>query len=322
MSSHELNVRKAITWSYPDYIPGSIGVRGDGWHKYGIQLNDLFQRHLGIRPYPDSEIPGPLPGNMTEHGYYHKWTDGWGCVIEEVVFGIHGMITGHPVDDWGKLEDLKIPEGPSPDMRLFERMQWIRGYANLMIDFAMGEWAKLDKLASMIMEHNLRTVQEAIRTGKEMVYFQDDWGTQTSLMISPTMWRSFFKPKYAEMFRPAKEAGLLVHFHSDGYIIDILPDLQEIGVDVINLQTNCHDVVRLGDLCRDLELCISADMDRQGTLSFGLPADVRAYFDKIANAIGDRRGGLLFSVECGADTPLANIEAAMKALVDYRHRGL
>jgi hypothetical protein len=59
-------------------------------------------------------------------------------------------------------------------------------------------------------------------------------------------------------------------------------------------------------------------MDRQGVLSFGTPQDVQDYFDKIAYLIGSNDGGLMFSCECGSDTPLENIESAMKALKKYQ----
>ena len=122
------------------------------------------------------------------------------------------------------------------------------------------------------------------------------------------------------MFDPIKEAGMIIHFHSDGYIIDIIPDLKELGVDVINPQTNCHDLEELGKLCFELKMCINTDIDRQGVLSFGTPCEVKEYFHKLAYLIGSPDGGLMFSCECGSDTPLENIEAAMQVISEYRLR--
>lgn len=197
-------------------------------------------------------------------------------------------------------------------LRLFERLQWLRGYTNPFLDFV--ELPKeLYELANMIVDHNLLWIKQSITIGADGVGFSDDWGTQKALMINPKKWREFFKPLYRRMFEPIKQAGMLVHFHSDGYIIDIIPDLKELGVDVINPQTNCHDLEKLGKICIKLPLCVNADIDRQGVLSYGTPDDVKEYFHKVAYFLGSHDGGLMFSCECGSDTPLENIEAAMQA---------
>ncbi len=152
--------------------------------------------------------------------------------------------------------------------------------------------------------------------------FSDIGGTQNALMINPKKWRQFFKPLYRRMFEPLKDAGMLIHFHSDGYIIDIIRDLKELGVDVINPQTNCHSLDELGKTCIELPICVNADIDRQGVLSYGTPNDVKEYFHKVAYFLGSHNGGLMFSCECGSDTPLENIEAAMQVLLEYQSKPL
>ncbi|MGB9596876.1 MAG: uroporphyrinogen decarboxylase family protein [Candidatus Poribacteria bacterium] len=179
---------------------------------------------------------------------------------------------------------------------------------------------ELYRLADMVVDYNLSWINRSIAVGADGVGFSDDWGTQNALMIKPEKWREFFKPLYKRMFDPIKKAGMIVHFHSDGYIIDIIPDLKELGVDVLNLQSNCHNIEQLGKLCYDLRLCVSSDMDRQGILSFGTPQDVKDYFHKIAYFIGSNDGGLFFSCECGSDTPLENIESAMQVIREYESK--
>jgi uroporphyrinogen decarboxylase len=60
----------------------------------------------------------------------------------------------------------------------------------------------------------------------------DDFATQRGLMISPDLWRKFLKPRYAKLFEIGKSRGKFVWFHACGNIIDVLPDLIDIGVDV------------------------------------------------------------------------------------------
>jgi len=331
----------------PEYILGGIGVRTDGWYKHGVKLNDLYEKHFGHRPYPDDKIPKPDPNLIDNNGEYHnKWTDEWGCVMEERVYGIHPMIVGHPFDNWDAMKTYQPP--PLPDMshesieqekkqveaikknggiamqhflRLFERLQWLRGYAKLFVDFTEDS-PELHELADMVVEYNISWIKRSIAVGADAVGFSDDWGTQNALMIHPNRWREFFKPLYKRMFDPIKEAGMLVHFHSDGYIIDIIPDLRELGVEVINPQTNCHDLEKLGDLCNELNICVNADIDRQGVLSFGTPDKVKEYFHGVAYLLGSHDGGLMFSCECGSDTPLENIEAAIQVVKEYQEKPL
>lgn len=338
---------RTVQFKKPEYILGGIGVRTDGWYKHNIKLNDLYEKYFGHRPYQDDKIPKPDPKLIDKKGEYHKkWTDEWGCVMEERVYGIHPMIVGHPMENWDALKAYKPPPGPAMSLegiererkeieesrknsgviiqhflRLFERLQWLRGYANLLMDFA-DKPRELYELAELVVENNLSWIKRSIAVGADGVGFSDDWGTQNALMMHPDKWREFFKPLYKRMFDPIKEAGMLVHFHSDGYIIDIIPDLKELGVDVINPQTNCHDLDELGKLCYELPICVNADIDRQGVLSFGTPEEVKEYFHKVAYLIGSNDGGLMFSCECGSDTPLENIEAAMQVIKDYQSRPL
>lgn len=342
--SHRENYLRTVHFTKPDFIPGWVGCRTDCWDRHSTALNDLYQEYFNYRPMVDDQIPHPDPKLIDKDGaYHHHWTDEWGCEMGERVFGIHPIIIGHPLANWEALRNYIPPAGAdlSPAslekgkkevsaakessvvmqhfLRVFERMQWVRGYDNLMLDFGE-EREELHKLAEMIVEYNLSYINYSIAVGADGVGFSDDWGTQQALMINPAQWRSFFKPYYARMFAPIKKAGMQVHFHSDGYIMDIIPDLKEIGADTINPQTNCHDLEALGKLCLDLRLCVSADIDRQGALSFGTPAEVKNYFDEVAYYLGSHDGGLMFSCECGSETPLENIEAAMQVVRDYQER--
>jgi uroporphyrinogen decarboxylase len=93
----------------------------------------------------------------------------------------------------------------------------------------------------------------------DAVAFYDDWGTQDNLIISPEMWREFFKPRYEKQFKIAHQHGLDIYFHSCGYIYDIIPDFIEIGVDMLNLsQPNIFDIKRPGkDFSGKSMLCLS-----------------------------------------------------------------
>ena len=66
--------------------------------------------------------------------------------------------------------------------------------------------------------------------------FPEDLGMQVGPMLSPNDFRKFIKPVYQKLMAPARDAGCIVHMHSDGDIRLLADDLVEGGVQVINLQ--------------------------------------------------------------------------------------
>ena len=82
------------------------------------------------------------------------------------------------------------------------------------------------------------------RLGVDMIWLGDDMGAQSSLMIDPELWREYFKPRMASIIQAAKSINpkLKVAYHTDGCNYDIIPELIEIGLDVLNpIQTECMD---------------------------------------------------------------------------------
>ncbi len=65
--------------------------------------------------------------------------------------------------------------------------------------------------------------------GVDIVTLSDDWGSNQTMLFSPRMWRQMIKPYAARVVRQARSLGLYVNLHSDGYIMQILDDLVEMG---------------------------------------------------------------------------------------------
>jgi len=114
-------------------------------------------------------------------------------------------------------------------VQLFERMQWVRGMEDLLLDLAQDR-PEVYVLRDMVMDFNRAHLSYWLSHDFEGITFSDDWGSQQQLLISPQMWRRFFRPCYEEMFRMVKRAGKLVFFHSDGYTMEIIQDLIDVGV--------------------------------------------------------------------------------------------
>jgi len=342
MTSRE-RVQRAIHFRNPDRVPVSHAVLPAARLKYGQALDDILSEFhedfgwdyaddLPLDSYPAQYKPG-------------RNRDDFGTVWQVEWAGICGIPVEWPIPDLDRYDQFRWPEvftaGP-PAGRLysghisgsddrwyargawityFEQLQQLRGMENLLLDIA-SESKRAVRLMDDLLAFNLRWLEKWTKLDYDGLHFGDDWGGQRSLIIRPETWRRLFKPRYAEMFRLAKDAGKDVWFHSDGHINDILIDLIEIGVDVINFQVA---VVGHDWTTRHLRgrVAVRTDIDRQHYLPFGSPTQVRDEVRRTFDACGTPEGGLIACGEIGPDVPLANIHAmyaAFRELGAYKRR--
>ncbi|MGQ9923309.1 MAG: uroporphyrinogen decarboxylase family protein, partial [Armatimonadota bacterium] len=83
------------------------------------------------------------------------------------------------------------------ETRPFERLQFLRGTEQLLMDLAYGEPA-IETLIRMLHDFYCREMEMWAATDVDGVHFMDDWGSQTARLISPHMWRDLFKPLYRD----------------------------------------------------------------------------------------------------------------------------
>ena len=81
-------------------------------------------------------------------------------------------------------------------------------------------------------------------------------------MLSPAHFRKFIKPVYQRLMKTARDAGCIVHMHSDGDIRALVDDLIDGGVDVLNLQDLVNGIDWIAENFAG-QVCIDLDIDRQ-----------------------------------------------------------
>ncbi|MDW7657392.1 MAG: uroporphyrinogen decarboxylase family protein, partial [Bacillota bacterium] len=129
------------------------------------------------------------------------------------------------------------------------------------------------------------------------VGFFDDWGTQQGLIINPETWREFFKPRYREQFAIVHANDMDVYFHCCGQIQEIIPDLIEIGVDMLNIsQPNVFDIEKLGYRFRG-KICFVCPVSYQTTGISGQRQEILAEAGRLAVNLGCPNGGFIGYVE-------------------------
>jgi uroporphyrinogen decarboxylase len=329
-------VRRAITFQKPDHYPYFHRFYGATRARYADLIAGIEARYPGDMAASDWDAPATLnpPGGLKES---QAWRDEWGCIRSTGIEGLTGIVVGHPLADWDTLQAYGFPdyrvlidwqrairlisEQPEmyhaamyPGFNLFERLQALRGYSTLLLDVVEGG-SSIYKLRDRVVETMLVAITRWLEIGVDTIAFGDDWGTQTSLMINPTTWRSFFQPAYARLFEPVKRAGRFIQFHSDGMIPAIIPDLIELGVNILNVQHNLIGLERLRPLRG--KVCFLTHMDSQYVLPYGTPADVRQHVREVFEALGTEAGGIIGYAPLGPDVPPANIEALYSAYTEF-----
>ena len=153
----------------------------------------------------------------------------------------------------------------------------------------------------------------------DVVLFGDDLGMQSGPQISPAMYREFFKPRHALLWRRAKQiADVKVMLHCCGGVRELLPDLIDAGLDAINpVQISCQGMQAAG-LKHDFGQAITfwgGGCDTRLILPRATPDEVRRHVREQTLALKPG-GGFVFQQvhNIMADVPPANIVAMYDAL--------
>lgn len=205
---------------------------------------------------------------------------------------------------------------PSLGGELFESAYRLRGFELFMEDL-LERPALVDYLLDQLTAMLIRNAAALAEAGVDVLLLDDDVAASHGLIIGPHTWRRFFRERLAAVIATAREAApdIIVFFHSDGDFTRLLPDLVEIGVDVVNpLAPDCMDAAavrrELGDRVAFWGTVGTAAMWDQGT-----PEQVRAEVRQRKAALGP--SGLLLSPAYDIDyTPRENVVAFVEASLE------
>jgi uroporphyrinogen decarboxylase len=321
-------VLRCLNFDGPDRPPRDLWLLPAARRTHGDAAIDAFQRRWPV-DFVQCGVGRPPPRQATGDPYAAGVsTDEWGCRYENLIAGVHGEVKTPILDDYAKLDGLRPPVElldvnraevdafcrgtdafvfASGWAKPFERMQFLRGSENLLLDIAE-DGDDLKALIALVHGFFREQYERWAATAVDALVMMDDWGSQQSLLISPQTWRRLFKPLYAEYVRIAHAAGKKFFMHSDGCIRDLYPELIEIGVDAINSQLFCMDIEEIGRCCRG-RIAFWGEIDRQQILPFGTVADVRAAVRRVRGNLW-QNGGCIAQFSFEGETRLENAEAA------------
>ncbi len=198
---------------------------------------------------------------------------------------------------------------------LFERSWNLRGFENALMDsFAEPEFfgEMLDRLCELYLQFVDYTADLPV----DGIMFGDDWGDQRGVIIGPDRWRELIKPRWARLYERVHSHGKLALAHSCGSIVDILPDIIEIGLDVIESCQPEAEGMNPYELKKQFgdKITFWGALGSQSIIPNGTPAEVRAEIAHLKREMSVSGGYILAPAKpLQPETPVENAAAILEA---------
>ncbi|AQT67997.1 methylcobalamin:coenzyme M methyltransferase [Anaerohalosphaera lusitana] len=340
------NIVRAIRFDRPEYIPMTFHINEACWGHYPAEfLEELMAEHSFLFPAAKRKQARPELEQQVPERVGRPHVDPWGCKWETAMDGIVGTVTEHPLADWGAFESFIMPDPAVTDGKVgvdwgeisssiekakaageftvgglihghtFQRMVDLRGYEDLLFDMFDGH-ADLQRLIEMVERFNAEIVQRYVDLGVDMMCYAEDLGMQSGPMVSPEMFKKYIGPVYERLMEPAREAGCIIHMHSDGCVRELVDELVRDGVEAVNIQ----DLVNGIDWIRDNlggRVCVDLDIDRQEVTVHGSPGDIEKLIREEVTKLGSPQGGLMLIYGLYPGVPRENVRALADAMEKY-----
>lgn len=234
------NILSAIKWREPWWLPcpmfdGSVKAVESGIVEHRTEGIDDWGIVWTLRdPFSDGFPIGHPINTLEDLDRYKPPSLSKSKILEPILEGVSRVDR--------KLSLLALDHG----WGVFERA-WllVGGMSKLFL------WSKLypdavDELMDMVVEVKLEVLDIVLReVDFDIVLYGDDWGMEDRLLFSPEWWRRFLKDRHEKLYRAVKKAGAFCYLHSDGKIEVLVPELIEMGVDILNIQRECNNWTRI-----------------------------------------------------------------------------
>ena len=316
-------------------------------------LQDLGADVRGV--FPLTSHNWDVYSKLQDRGSYFEYLDEWGFTHHFSKDGYWFSLVKSPLDEVDFSADNVVGKYPWPDASdkerfaglrekairyqemgkavftkglcagLFEMHQRVRGMENAMLDpllFAPNSDKLIGKLADLKIEFWDAMLDE-IGDVVDVLGEGDDYGTQQSQLIAPEQFREHYKPHFTRVleFIKRKSPDVKILFHSCGNVRPIIPDLIEMGVDVLNpvhvTAAGMEPVQLKKDFGKDMVFW-GGGVDTQHILPSGTPEQVKDNVRRNIEALAPG-GGFVFNTihNIQAEVPPQNVEAMLEALKEY-----
>lgn len=325
-------VLAAFNYEETDIVPYNIFIEADVEDRLnkqygGIEWEKTIRNHMIIVTYPIWAQLEPVEDVLLKDEYGAVWD------FSRQPFHLVGFplkepsLEGYDFDAVTQVvlngldeSSAEIIKRDNPDkfvlgqlhFGLFERSWMLRGFENVLVDSILNP-AFYEELLDRIMEMQLTLIDKLLELSIDGVFLGDDWGDQRGVILGPERWRRFIKPRTAKLYERIRAAGKLVLTHCCGNVFDIIPDMIEMGLDVLeSLQPEAMDVYEIKrKYGKNLRLW--GGLGTQQVLPFGSPQEVRDEIHKLIKELGRGGGYILAPAKpLMEDIPTANAVAVIE----------
>ena len=282
-------------------------VRIDTWDALKKHLSvyddEALRRHLGfdfrylvigLSEEFKKKVKNYYPFGLFKPVAENIFEDEWGVRYQVTSTGLHWRYIFHPLADAEDVSEYKFPDLDAPGrfddaiktaklykdkyvlqaflhQTLFEWSWALRGFNKFIRDLYTNE-KFVNSLLDKMLKYRMETGRRYIEIGADIIQLGDDFGMQTGMLIPPALWRKYFKPRMKILIDDIKKHShnsAYIFYHSDGNIEPIIPELIEIGVEILNpIQPECMDPAKIKRKYGD-KLVLHGTISVQTTLPFG-----------------------------------------------------
>jgi len=354
MNSRE-RVLAAIERRPVDRVPTDIWATPEVWDalraRFGTDEEAREALHIdGIADVRPAYIGPPLAPCPADAGVdFQVYYGVWGAGLSWVEHGTGRYLeqVNYPLAQAQTVADLDAFRWPDPDWfdyaglraiaaRHYETRVVMCGYMaplylhNLLRGMEqsfmdpLAEPELTEELLRRVCEFEYQRHRRAFQAAAGLIdvaQVTDDLGCQTGPLMSLEVYRRFYKPHHERFIALCREFGIKVFHHDDGAMRPFLPDLVEMGIDILNpVQWTCAGM-ELTALKRDFggRICFHGGVENQKILPFGTPEEVRAEVRHCIDALASDGTGYILAPchNLQSITPLENIVAMYDEAWNY-----
>jgi uroporphyrinogen decarboxylase len=204
-------------------------------------------------------------------------------------------------------------------MGVYEQAKdWIGDEATMIGPYADPE--RLSQMLDRIVDWKCSLYGAYAAAGADIVWIGDDLGTQRSLVMSPAMYRQWYRPRHEQIVRHIRSirSDVKIAFHSCGHVTPLIKDLIEIGIDILEaVQAECMDIAQLK---REFgaDITFWGGVGAQSVLARATPAQVTEGVRRTLDIMAP--GGGYIAAPCHTlteEVPWSSIVAYHEAVMTY-----
>ena len=203
---------------------------------------------------------------------------------------------------------------------IFEQCHFLMGFEDTLTNL-YAHPDEMHALIDYITEYRLTYVRMLIdHLQPDVIFSHDDWGTKNALFMKPEMWREFFKEPYRRFYGYIRSRGVIAIHHADSYLVPIVDDMAEIGIqvwqgvlpenDIPALQAHLNGRLTLmggfgaaiDRICKEMGITLDPSTRQQiidlikkiGSTDFDVDAlkeQAKGLFDKVEGVLNEISGG-------------------------------